>query len=292
MMQKLLKEPLVHFVLIGFAIFLLYGYVAKSSSSREKITIDDNDLSHIISIWKLQWQREPTDEELSSLVDAYVRQEVLYREARKLNLDDNDEIIKRRLAQKMEFLSNDVSSMANDPTDDVLKQFFREHAQKYMTPYAFSFYQIGFSPERHQDSKKAAEQVLKANSNTAVETMRSNGDPLPFPFSFNNVSADRLNAELGGQLADSLQNMAMNRWVGPVKSGFGYHLIYITSRKSPELPDFENVKREVQRDYEYDKEMETQKTIYRELRSKYEIDIQAERLTPKLSEYMLQKING
>jgi hypothetical protein len=117
-MKKIIKEPLVHFLLIGLGIFILYSLTASKDTSRDEIVISDSDLHHMVEMWKLRWQREPTEEELIGLVSSTIREEILYREALKMNLDHDDEVVKRRLAQKTDFLSNDISAMVNQPERD------------------------------------------------------------------------------------------------------------------------------------------------------------------------------
>ena len=110
-MNKLLKEPLIHFLLIGLAIFILYGIVGESENDDNTIVFDSYDLNNVLSKWEKQWKRPPTKEELRNTIEQNLRQELFYQEALKMNLDHNDEIIKRRLSQKMQFLSNDLVSL-------------------------------------------------------------------------------------------------------------------------------------------------------------------------------------
>ncbi len=114
-MRKILKEPLFHFLLLGALIFALYGIVNRKTDDEGTIIIDDFDINNIIASWEMQWKRLPTDEELKNLIQQNIKQEIFYQEALKMNLDHNDEIIKRRLSQKMQFLSNDLASM-NEPS--------------------------------------------------------------------------------------------------------------------------------------------------------------------------------
>ena len=122
------KEPLLHFILIGAAFFLLYGWVGETENNGDTITIDESDLEEIVSKFEMQWKRMPTEEELFSIVEKRIEHEVFYQEALKMNLDHNDEIIKRRLSQKMQFLSNDISGLVA-PTDEQLKEMREQAAQ-------------------------------------------------------------------------------------------------------------------------------------------------------------------
>ena len=115
-MKRLFNEPLVHFLLLGLGLFILYGLVSDRRDDTQTIVIDNYDMDNLIASWEMQWKRLPSHDELKSLVEQNIRQEVLYQEALKMNLDHNDQIIKRRLAQKMKFLSNDLATIT-EPGD-------------------------------------------------------------------------------------------------------------------------------------------------------------------------------
>ena len=121
------------------SIFLIYEWLSDETPGANSIIIDDSHLAHLVSVWELQWNRPPTEEELESLLEKHVRQEVFYREALRMNLDHNDEIVKRRMAQKMEFLSGDLSAFANSPTDEALRAYYENHREKYKIPFQYSF---------------------------------------------------------------------------------------------------------------------------------------------------------
>ena len=250
-MKKLFREPLAHFLLMGLGLFLLYGLVNKSQDDSETIIIDNHDLNNIIASWEMQWKRLPTDGELKNLIQQNIKQEIFYQEALKMNLDHNDEIIKRRLAQKMQFLSNDLASI-NEPTKEELEKYYDRHFENYLRPYVFSFYQIVFSPDNRENAEQDAEIMMSQLSDDSFEEIKTKGDRLPFPFFFENTDADELNRQLGINFSESLEHLETDSWIGPVQSGFGYHLIYLTERTGPQIPDFENVKDDLLQDMEYD----------------------------------------
>lgn len=290
-MTKLIKEPLVHFLLIGLVIFLVYGLTARTGDSRDEIIISDSDLDHMVGLFRLQWQRNPTEEELIALVSKSIRQEILYREALKMNLDHNDEVVKRRLAQKMDFLSNDVSALVNDPNDEELRRYFEKHADKYMEAFRFSFYQIVFRPENYEDPVQMAEKVLDSLENASVEEMIAAGDVLSLRNYFENVEATRLDIDLGSGFSRQLEPLPLNKWTGPVKGGYGVHLVYITERNDPALPEFGQIRDLLVRDYVYDKEQESKDIIYEQLSKEYDIELQVS-LEPALSARILDKVRS
>lgn len=292
-MKKLLKEPLLHFVLLGFLFFGLYNAVNKKNDSESVILIDDFDMNNIIASWEMQWKRLPTDEELKSLVDLNIKQEIFYQEALKMNLDHNDEIIKRRLAQKMQFLSNDLATIS-EPTDEDLQEFFDKNFEDYLTPSVYSFYQIIFSPDNRKDPKKDAEQTLLKFKEISFEEMKNKGDAFPFPFFFENQNANDINRQLGIQFSDNINTQETNQWIGPVSSGFGYHLVYIVEKTGPQIPDFDIVKDDLLRDLEYENQKNLNDQLLQELKKNYKIeyDLDSEKFDKEFVEFLLSDKNS
>ncbi|NMM48281.1 peptidyl-prolyl cis-trans isomerase [Marinigracilibium pacificum] len=290
-MKRFLKEPFLHFVLIGFAIFIVYALTVDDNDSENAIIIDNSDISHMVSIWELQWQRKPTTEELSGLISKTLKQEIMYREALKMNLDHNDEVIKRRLAQKMDFITSDVSAMVNNPTDKDLKNYYNKYSERYMRPAQYSFYQICFTFDNHSDPVNQAKSVLEEHGNVSIEEFTKLGDPLPFPFYYESIYANKLNSELGGNIAETMEGLPLNQWTGPVESGFGTHLVYITEKIEPQLPSFTQMKDVIKRDYDYDMEQESREKIYENLKSSYNIKLEAD-INKELREKILKEFGS
>jgi len=131
-MKKIFKEPLVHFILLGIALFVFYGLIGDKEDRQNTVVFDTYDLENIMASWEMQWKRPPSQQELSNLISQNIKQEIFYQEALMMNLDHNDEIIKRRLAQKMEFLSNDLETMQS-PTEKELQAYYESKHEKYKT---------------------------------------------------------------------------------------------------------------------------------------------------------------
>lgn len=266
-MEKILKEPLVHFLLLGLAIFLFYGLVNDdASSTNDTIIIDDNDIERLIQNFQKSWNEYPDKKTIKKLVDDYVRSEVLYNEALQLNLDHNDEIIKRRLMQKYEFLIEDLASQ-NPIEEETLKNYWQENKEKYKSPALYSFQQYYFNPDLVDD----AQSLAKANlSNAATGKLKSHNSHLDFE----NTSLDKAQiARIYGQeFSKQLLDLETKKWTGPIKSGYGYHLVYITSTEQAEASTFETVKDNVTRDYR-DQFLDRQNDqLYKAVKEKFEID--------------------
>ena len=292
-MKKILKEPFVHFIFIGIALFFLYGLVNDKTISKNTILINDFDVTNIIERWEMQWKRPPTEVELQNLINLKVKQEIFYQEALKMNLDHNDEIIKRRLAQKMKFLSNDIASL-KEPTDEELQQYFKDHADKYIGPYSYSLYQITFSPDKRENNFNDALETIKQYPNATFKEMKDKGDKLPFFYFFDEVTTNELGLQFGSRFPEALLNKEINKWIGPIPSGFGHHLVFITKITEPQLPEFNSIKKDIINDYEYDYQKEINELIYTELKKKYtiEFDIKSEDFDPKFIEFLEKEINN
>ena len=229
MIKNFLKEPLVHFLLIGVALFFLYSITNTEENEMGKIVVDDNDLNRLMDSWKKQWNRDPTEGEVKDLIDQYIHDEIYYKEALKMGLDHNDEIIKRRLSQKMQFLAKDLISNDN-PSEDTLRMFYKKNSEDYMKPYKVSFYQIYFSPDSGKNISNRIEGFLNKYKNLSIkdaDIYKSEGDPSSIPFHFFNSDAFEVALRLGSKFKDVLPILEKNKWIGPVKSGYGDHILYI-----------------------------------------------------------------
>jgi hypothetical protein len=244
-------------------------------------------MNNLIASWEMQWKRLPTDEELKSLVRQNIRQEVFYQEALKMNLDHNDEIIKRRLAQKMNFLSNDLAKL-KEPSDQDLMSYYDQNKEKYMLSPVYSLYQISFRSDSRENAHKDAGVFLDGIGNDDPELLENTGDRLPLPFSFESVNSDDLSRQLGMEFAQALDDLDTGKWTGPVRSGFGWHLVYITEKLPARAPEFESIRKELLRDLEYEKQRNVNDQIYSELKSNYEVefDLDPEKFDASFIEYL------
>lgn len=263
-MKRLLKEPLFHFLIIGTLMFLVYGLLNPQPTKNE-ISVDDNLVNELIAKWELQRSRQPTTEELADLVEQTIEQELMYQEALAMNLDHNDEIVKRRLAQKMEFISNNMSE-ALQPTDEILKQYYENQKENYKKPSYYSLKQVFFN-ENRKSAEADALQALKSDSPEIL------GDPSLLPNSYTNESALKIARDFGGMFETSLPSAPLNKWYGPLKSEYGYHLVNVSERKSPGYYSFEEVKDKIAVDYNFDAGNEFKKELIASLLKNYTVHL-------------------
>jgi hypothetical protein len=263
-MIKIIKEPLVHFLLIGAFLFLLFQLVNNSENDRE-IIIDQYDINELAAKWELQWGKQPTDTELSGLVESHLREEIFYREGMAMNIDHNDEIIRRRIARKMEFLSEGLAE-ATKPTNEVLQDYYENNKENYRTSDLISFQHIFFSRESRSGSESDAEKCLqKKNFNS------EQGDPFPFPLEFTNANNAAISKIFGSEFANSLSSSTKLGWQGPVKSGFGSHVVNIIEHKIGSVPEMEDIYNKVLNDYTYELQNQLNNELYLEFKKKYNI---------------------
>ncbi len=170
---KAAKEPLLQFLLIGAAIFALYGiYAPQENSGQERtITITAGEIDWMETSWKKRWGRPPTPEERQGLIKAYVKESVMYREALAMGLDKDDTIIRRRLAQKLEFLSQDLAKPA-PPAEEDLKAYFIAHTDRYQTPDLITFTQIFIDPDKRGDQTLPNAEKIKVKLTALGKTDR------------------------------------------------------------------------------------------------------------------------
>jgi len=255
--MKFLREPLVHFLAIGAAIFALYGLYGQNETQEQErtITITAGEINWLTDAWEKRWTRSPTSEEQKGLVDQYLREMILSREAIAMGLDKNDSVIRRRLAQKLEFLSNDLIT-PQPPTDDELQTYFAEHLDRYQSPDLVTMTHVFIDPDLRGEQTLIDAEVIKRKLQALNEPpmdARAYGDP----FMLQSYYPERSEAELlklfGSGFASSVFELAPLQWHGPVLSGYGTHLVYVHDHQKAEPPTFAEVEEQVQQDWETDK---------------------------------------
>lgn len=269
----MLRDPLLHFALIGGLLFALDAWVNDGGIAQEDIVITSDRIEHLAAVYERSWQRPPDTEEMQKLLDNYVREEVLYREALKLGLEADDTVIRRRLRLKMEFLARDLVD-AVEPPAEVLQQYFHAHAERYQTPAQLSFRQVYFSHDLRaaafEDAASARAQLDKAPEAAPV------GDPHLMPRTFDRATVTEVDAQLGAGFAEQLRQQPRGRWVGPVRSEFGAHLVFIEEFVAPATAEFASVRAKVLRDWQAQAHAEVLEEQYQRLRQAYRVRVQGE----------------
>ena len=267
------KEPLLHFLIIGAVIFVVFSIVNKDEIdvSGNKIVVTAAEIERLSTNWSKKWNRPPTDTELKGLVDSYIKEEVYYREALALGLDQNDTILRRRLMQKMEFLSNDLAEL-NQPDEADLNKYFLDNQEKYELPAQVSFTHIYFSLDKR--GAKAFEDAKNVLSQLDALSAPELGDSFMMQYDFVQETPFEIERLFGKGFAKELFTLETNTWLGPIESGYGLHLVRISEKIDSRMPELASVIDKVRTDLMFKRRQKMNKEIYERFKERYEIVIE------------------
>ncbi len=279
-MKKILREPLVHFLFIGAGLFLLFAWKGgpapvsggQSGPQSMKIVVWQGDIDQLADTFRRTWQRPPTDAEVKGLIDDYVRNEIFYREALAIGLDREDNVIRRRMRQRMEFIFEDIAAQG-EPTDADLEEFLKKHRDRYIVDPQFSFRHVYVDVDkRKSDADAFARQVL--------EQLKAGADPDALGDAFLLGSEVRLSplwdikGQYGEIFARNLVELKQGTWEGPVRSGFGLHLVFINKRVGGRLPELNEIREIVKRDWAVERQNALKDAAYAKLRERYTVEME------------------
>jgi hypothetical protein len=269
LIKRCLRQPLLHFLVAGFALFVLYGGLPPSTVNQDpqRIEITPEVVQRLAISWLARWQRPASEQQLQTLIDDYVKEEILYREALKLGLDKDDTIIRRRLAQKMDFLAEDVASL-REPAPGVLEAWYNQHQEQYAPPPLATFHHVFFAlDKRGADAQAQAQAALRG----LTDSNSGEGDAFMFESAYTEQSQDQVARVFGSKFAVSLFRQTPGSWVGPVESGFGWHLVWIDTLAKPPAPPFETVAQQVKSDWLSEQRSVSKRANFDALKARYEV---------------------
>lgn len=275
-LSGLLSEPLVHFLAIGAVLLGAYSLLDRTpqeEASPKEIVLSVDSMAQLLMIFESQWKRQPTQDEFNAMIEDRVRQDILYREALALGLDKDDTIVKRRMAQKMQFLAEDVAAQ-QEPTSDDLRAWFAEHTDLFSVPARISFRHLYFSPDKRggsarDDAEKALAGLTGAPQNAALTG--SLGDQFMFQDYYADRAPQAIAGEFGLEFADAAAKLQPGSWQGPVKSGYGWHLVFVDNAVPARVPAFEEVEQEVKTAWLGTQKADAWRKAYEEMRAKYTV---------------------
>jgi len=269
--KRLWREPLVHFLLIGAALFLVFGVKQGSNPrARNRIVVDASQVDQLTAQFTRTWMRPPTAAELKGLVASYVRDEVYYREALAMGLDQDDPVIRQRMRQKLEFLLEDLA--AEDPSDADLTAFLQAHPDRFRSGPRISFEQCFLDPEKHRDLLADAQDMLAQLS--AGVSPDSIGDSTLLPSEFKLATQADIGSAFGELFASEVGKLAPGAWTGPIYSGLGGHLVRVTERREGRLPELAAVRAQVEGAYLAQRRQQLNEAAYQRLLESYEVVIE------------------
>jgi parvulin-like peptidyl-prolyl isomerase len=279
-MKRLLREPFLHFLLLGAALFALNAWrEAKRPADGEmaKIEVSAAVIERLRAGYERQFGRSPEEDDLRGLVAAHIREEVLCREALALGLDRDDTIVRRRLAQKMEFLTDDIAGAA-EPDDAAMRAFFETNAARYAKPARVSFRHVYFSTEkRGAKGDTAAREAHAALAGGASD--KTMGDAFLHGFEFAERDAQEITALFGGEFAAQIVTWRVGEWSAPLTSSYGLHLVRVEARGATEPAKFDAVRETVLRDFNDERRRTANREVFEKLRERYHVAIDEAAIT-------------
>ena len=281
MKLAILREPLLHFLVLGAVLFGLYGLVGKEAEAPAKVVISAERVANLADRFARTWRRPPTQQELHGLVEDDIRDEVFSREGKAAGLDRDDSIIRRRVRQKMEFLAEDMA--AAEATDEQLATYLASNPERFRTEDRLTFRHVFLSASRRGealegDAKQIAATLVHAKAPVDAATI---GDPFLLGETFRQMPQSDVARTFGESFATQLANAEPGRWQGPILSSFGAHFIFVDERTKGSLPPLATVREAVQREWLNARRVEAEEKLYRTLRARYEIVVERAPEAPK-----------
>jgi hypothetical protein len=263
-LKAVMREPLTHFLIAGFAVFLWSAWRGEPvDPANRTITVDARRVEALAQNWSATWGRPPTPDEIDGLIQAHIKEEVYYREALRLGLDADDAIIRRRLMSKMEFLAAaEVEAMT--PDEATLRKWVARNPSRYAEGARLSFDQI-YLGDRAPD---AVLQRVRSGGD-----WRTAGSAISLSPSFDRINAGDLDRQFGDGFAASLERIGPGQWAGPVQSGFGAHLVRVRERQPGRVPALAEIRRRVENDWRAATRVEREAKAYQALLDAYTIRI-------------------
>jgi hypothetical protein len=274
-MMKLLRDPLLHFVIAGAILFAGYELMNRSElnpSSTHPVHIGEGEIRWLKDTFANQWRRPPTEDELRGLVGGFLEEELLAREATALGLDQNDTIVRRRLAQKLSFLVDDTSRIV-EPTDVEFRRFYDANAERFRRQARITFAQLFFNPEKRQHAESDARAALVSISTTGSNDAVAMGDPILLENEFHEIDEQTISKVFGADFAQAIFLVKPGSWAGPLKSGYGVHLVRVTDLRPATPSPFEEVRPKILEEWRHRQEIEAKAAYLGKLREKYGVVI-------------------
>ncbi len=266
--RAMMREPLLHFLIGGLGLFLLFDLVSESTrSSDDEIFVSAGQIAHLQAIFRKTRQRPPSADEIRRLIDNFIVEEVLYREALSIGLDKDDTIIRRRLRQKMEFLLDDFTIV--EPSDADLQQYLTNNPDRFRKDGLISFSQIYLN----EYSGDKAVELLSGLQVGEIKNPSERSESYLLPYHIEEASESVVSAQFGEKFMLQLFALDVGSWLGPVDSPFGIHLILIDKIVEGWIPELEEIRQRVAQEWLVDFREKAQQGILEQMRAQYSITI-------------------
>ncbi|WP_057831816.1 peptidylprolyl isomerase [Colwellia sp. TT2012] len=274
-MKTLLKEPLLHFLLLGAALFYFYALVSDNQASDHEITLSAAKIAQLNYSFEKTRQRPPSKEEFDALVNNYFKEQVAYQKGKELGLLDGDSIIQKRIQQKLEFIVEDtVASLT--PSEEQLTVFLTKHSEEYRKEQLFSFVQLYFNLQKHDDIDGEMQTIVaKIKSLTVSEQTKENllslSDNIYLEYEYHNMSFSQVARYFGSDFANALVAMELGKWLPDIKSGYGVHIVKLNAKQGGELQSLAAVRGQVKQAWFNQQRQQTLAKFYQRLFVEYQV---------------------
>jgi hypothetical protein len=267
-----LREPLVHFLLAGALVFAVFSNVAPDPGER-RIVVDEAQVTRLVDRWIASYQRPPSPQEIDGLIREYVADQVYYREALRLGLDRDDEVVIRRMRTKMEALATATADAAT-PTDAALEAMIARDPARYADDPAYTFEQVYLGTDTPAARAAASAALARLRGGAPAQGI---GPAAPLPARFTGASRLGIAEQFGDAFANALAGLPLGQWTGPVASGLGLHLVRLERREAPPPPSLAAVRRKVENDWRAEQVRKARERSFAALLDGYQVEIEKPR---------------
>lgn len=268
---KLVRAPLTHFVVLGVALFLLFYWLKPTAlvdTQSKRIEVSPAQIELLSTSFERVWGRTPQATELRKLVDAFIREEIYYREALAIGLDQNDSMVRRRMQQKLLFLHEDLAAL-DEPREEELEAFYNDNKSNYLESARISVRQV-FIREANATGTRVQSLLEKLRAGAKPDQL---GDATLLPGQLRETTGERVTATFGDDFATALESVEPGAWSGPIRSSFGLHLVHVDGRSPERVPELGEIRDELRRDLLEQRRANARERIYDSLRSEYMVEI-------------------
>ena len=265
--KRILQEPLLHFAVVGS---LLFFYLSNNDgTTKPEVVISEGKINQLTAQFSKTRQRPPSAEELQALIDNQIREDLAFKHGSEMGLVEDDSIIKRRVQQKLEFMLND-SIASIEPNREELQAYLDTHQEKFTIPPVYSFKHIYINPEKHEDTNAFIAELQRENLD---DVFQDRGDTIMLESEYADMSSAQIARLFGLKFTENLDGVILNKWQGPVKSGYGLHLVLIDTKTVAHVATLAEMESEIKRDYRIAAQKKAIDAFYKELQKEYTVTV-------------------
>ncbi len=273
--SRWIREPLFHFLVLGAALFAVFSVTSDRDQPGEgEIVVSAGKIEHLTALFARTWQRPPTRQELEGLINDYVREEAAYRRGMAMGLDQDDTIIRRRIRQKLDFIADDLASLA-EPTEEELAAYLAEHPEDFRVDPSITFRHVFLNPDKRGDALETdtRDLLVALNADPSLDSAAL-GDRILLESRYLDVSTRGVAGLFGQAFATAIAALQPGAWQGPIESGYGVHLVLIDERTPGRVPELAEVRGAVLREWNHRRRGQTIEQFYRDILEGYEVIIE------------------